>query len=351
MKEAMSSIERTFAALSHKEPDRVPVFLLLTMHGAKLLDIPLDRYLTSSDHIIKAQLKMRELFGHDCYYSLGYAAAESSAFGGEVLFFEDGPPNAGAPVIQKAADIDDLDVPSVDASPALQSVLRTIQGLKNKSKGDVPIIGVVMSPFSLPVMQMGFSSYLDLMFVENDDRFHRLMEINQSFCVEWANRQLEEGATAIGYFDPVSSPTIITREHFLKTGFKVAKGTISRIKGPVVTHFASGRCMNILEDVVQTGTLAVGVSSLEDLSDLKAKSSGKLSLIGNLNGIEMPRWGLAETELHVKTAINKAGIGGGFILSDNHGEIPYQVPWDVLRWIMNAAVKHGTYPLKGEMCP
>jgi len=33
----MTSLERVLTTLGHNEPDRVPLFLLLTMHGAKEL--------------------------------------------------------------------------------------------------------------------------------------------------------------------------------------------------------------------------------------------------------------------------------------------------------------------------
>ncbi len=38
----------------------------------------------------------------------------------------------------------------------------------------------------------------------------------------------------------------------------------------------------------------------------------------------MRRWTLEQAEEEVKKAISQAGTGGGFILSDNHGEIPWQ---------------------------
>ena len=62
----------------------------------------------------------------------------------------------------------------------------------------------------------------------------------------------------------------------------------------------------------------------------------KLTVLGNLNGIEMRRWTPAQAEAIVKEAIVKAGPGGGFILSDNHGEIPWQVPDEVLAAISKA---------------
>jgi len=211
---------------------------------------------------------------------------------------------------------------------------------------DCPIIGVVMSPFSVPVMQMGFGPYLDLM-IERPELFEKLMQVNENFCVDWANAQLEAGVTALGYFDPVSSTTIIPRDLYLRTGFKVAKRTLSRFKGPTATHLASGRVLPILQDIIQTGAAAVGVSCIENLAEIKAACRGKISILGNLNGIEMRRWNAEEAENKVRQAMLEAGAGGGFILSDNHGEIPWPVSDETLMAIAEAVRRWGNYPLSG----
>ena len=93
------------------------------------------------------------------------------------------------------------------------------------------------------------------------------------------------------------------------------------------------------------GAAAVGVSTLEDLAEWKAAARGRLTLLGNLNGVEMRRWTAAQAESEVKQAIAKAGRGGGFILADNHGEIPWQVPDEVLLAIRDAVDRWGRYPL------
>ena len=59
----------------------------------------------------------------------------------------------------------------------------------------------------------------------------------------------------------------------------------------------------------------------------------------------MRRWTPEEAETTVKEAIAKAGPGGGYILSDNPGEIPWQVPDEVLMAISDAVHKWGRYPL------
>ncbi len=341
----MTPMERVLTTLSHNEPDRVPMFLLLTMHGAKELGMSIKEYFSKSENVVEGQTRLQKKYNNDCFDSFFYAPLEIEAFGGEVIYSEDGPPNSGQPFIRDIEKIIQLETPKISESKMLHKVLYTIEKLKEKAGAEIPIIGVVMSPFSLPVMQMGFDKYLDIMHFRKD-LFEHLMRVNEEFCVEWANAQLEAGATAICYFDPVSSSTIITREKYIETGFPIAKRTISRIKGATATHYASGNCLPMADLVTQTGTAVVGVSSKEDLSQLKQAFRNKLTILGNLNGIEMRRWTSGQTQAIVREAIEKAAPGGGFILSDNHGEIPFQVPDEVLKTISETVLEYGQYPIK-----
>lgn len=344
MKNEMTSMERVLTTLGHQEPDRVPLFLLLTMHGAKELGISIQEYFSKAEYVIEGQLKMKEKYSNDCFYPFFYAPIEVEAFGAEVIYMEDGPPNSGQPFIQNFDQIMKIEPPKVSETKVLQKVLKTIEELKLRSKGTTPIIGVAMSPFSLPVMQLGFDKYLEIIAF-HPDIFSRLMEINTAFCVDWSNAQLKAGATAICYFDPVSSPSMVTRNEYLNTGFKVACDTISKIQGPTATHFASGRAIPIIDDVAKTGTAVVGVSAEENLKDLKDLCRGKLTILGNLNGITMRNWTDEETNLIVREAIDAAATGGGFILGDNHGEIPFQVPEKTLLTIAEVVKEYGRYPI------
>jgi uroporphyrinogen decarboxylase len=204
---------------------------------------------------------------------------------------------------------------------------------------------VAISPFSLPVMQMGFDRYLELIY-DNPTLFWYLMEQNITFCVNWANAQLEAGATAICYFDPVSSPTIIPKDLYMRTGYTIAVDTLKQIKGPTATHLASGRSLPIANELATTGTAIIGVSAEESMKELKEAYKNKLTIIGNLNGIAMRNWSPSDTRRHVLQAIREGARGGGFILSDNHGEIPWQVPEEVLMTISETVREFGTYPIQ-----
>jgi len=343
----MTSMQRVLTALGQREPDRVPLFLFPVMQGARELGLSIKDYFARPEQVAEGQWRLRAKLGHDCLYNFHYAAIEIEAWGGSTLFRADGPPNAGAPIVRDPEDIQRLSVPRIEASPSLQRVLTATRLMAEQARGEVPIIGVVMSPFSLPVMQLGFERYLILMH-ERPDLFERLMQLNERFCVDWANAQVEAGANAICYFDPVSSTTITAREFFLATGREIARRTLAQIKAPAAMHFASGRILPRVPDLLDTGAAVIGVSSHEDLGALKHAAQGRLSLLGNLNGIAMRHWTPEQAESAVRDAIRAAGRGGGFILADNHGEIPWQVPDAVLMAISQAVARWGRYPLADD---
>lgn len=341
----MTSWERTMAAISHQEPDRVPLFLLLSLYGAKELGVPVKEYFSKPENVVNTQLKMRDKYRNDCIYSFFHAPIEVQAFGGEVIFVEDGPPNSGEPIIKYVEDIVKIQTPKIKESKCLQKVLEATQMLKQKVGNDVPIIGVAMSPFSLPVMQLGFEKYFEILYFKKE-YFNILMRINEEFCVSWANAQLEAGATAICYFNPLASPKIIEKETYLSSGYNVDKRTISRIKGATATHLASGIALPVIDDIVSTGSAVVGFSTNDDLDEIKKATQNRICLLGNLNGVEMVNWNTKKIEDNIKQIIRKAGKGGGLIISDNHGEIPLQVPEDVLLQISETVQRFGQYPLK-----
>ena len=113
----------------------------------------------------------------------------------------------------------------------------------------------------------------------------------------------------------MASPTIIERSKYLETGHKTAQRTISQIKGATATHLASGISLPVLDDVVETGSAAIGFSQKDDIKAIKKLASGKISLLGNLNGIDMVNWDKEKTGKEVKKLIREAAVGWGVVLS------------------------------------
>ena len=337
-----TSMDRVLAALGHTAPDRTPVLLTVTMHGARLLGTTIEDYFSRAENVVEGQLRLRERLGHDCLLPFFNSAVEAEAYGCDTIYSLDGPANAGRPILRGAADIEALDRPGVD-HPRLTEQLRATRGLARAARGEVPVLGAVISGFSIPIMLMGFERYLTLMH-EEPDAHRRLLEITGDFALAWGRAQLEAGATALAYFDPLAGVDMVTESLFVDLGLPLATRFVEEVGGPVAYHLASARTGERLELLSGTGAVAVSLSHRESLVDARRAAAGRVAVLGNLNGVAMARWSPTQAAEAAEQAIVAAGTGGGFLLADNHGEIPYQVPLDVLRAVVDAAKRTGSHP-------
>lgn len=344
MEKRYTSMERVLTAMSKHEPDKVPLFIMCTHYCAKFFDMSIKDYFSKPENVAKGQMMLLKKFHNDCLNPFYSAAHEYAAFGSEVIFNEEGPPNAGEPIIKNFDDILKLQPPDIKNSKSLRNCLETISILRKEVGTSVPIAGGVMSPFSLPILQMGFGKYIELIY-EKPELLEQLIKINEKFCTEWANMQLMAGASFISIIDSMSVSSIIPKSIYLKTGFPSAKRTIPTIKSDVAIATSSASSASILEEILEAGIKAILVSHTDDLAEIKKKVGKRATLLGNLNGIEMCKWNRADAEFNVKDAIRKAGAGGGFILCDSLGDIPYQVSEDILYEISESVNKWGRYPL------
>lgn len=340
----MTSLERVLKTMGQKEPDRLPAFLMLTMHGAKELGLSPRDYFSKAEHIIEGQLRLGQKYQNDCVCTSFGSASEFEAFGGAVSWADDGEPNPAQPLIGDAAQIGQLAVPDVRTSKALRKVFKATEGLNREVGNKIPIIGTVMSPFSLPVMQLGLDKYLELMH-SAPGLFDRLIEINREFCVNYANMQLEAGATAICYSDLVPPAAFMPWESCFKTRLLIAQQTIPLIKGPVILNFDSGRMTELVDHIEKTGAAIIRAGAHEDIERIKFDCKHRITLLGNMDSAEMRNWGRIKTVDTVKDIIRKAAPGGGFILGDDQGEIPWQVSEETLMNISETVQEFGQYPI------
>ena len=65
----MTSLQRVMTTLGHQEPDRVPFFLFVTMHGAKELGVSIENYFYKAENVVEGQLRLRAKYRHDCIYN------------------------------------------------------------------------------------------------------------------------------------------------------------------------------------------------------------------------------------------------------------------------------------------
>ena len=331
MNEPMTSAERVSAAMAFRQPDRVPFVLPAHMHAARHLGLSIRECLETPRHVVAAQLHLREWLGNDLVSGAPPAAFEVETWGGTFEFDEAGPPVAGPPPV-RPQDIARLEPPRLEDRPRLLRVLDAITELRARVGNAVPVAGAIVSPFSLPVLQLGFETYLEVM-LERPLDFERLMEVNIAHCLEWARAQVRAGATVLAYADPIASTDVVPLETARQHALAVAGRVLRDVGVPYVFGLASGRALPLVDDLVSLGATAVAVSALENLGEAVERCWGRIAVVGNLNALAMCSWSTAEAEAAAINALWAAGTDGGWMLADNHGEIPFPVPDDVLSTI------------------
>ncbi|MGQ9514111.1 MAG: uroporphyrinogen decarboxylase family protein [Thermoproteota archaeon] len=118
------------------------------------------------------------------------------------------------------------------------------------------------------------------------------------------------------------------------------------------SHLASihchGKVGKLLESIAEMGTDALHPiepppSGDADLADAKRRVGEKICLIGNIQLDDLVRRREGELEERCKEAIEKAALGGGFILEPTATPLPDTPVKNLIRFV-KAGRKFGTYP-------
>ncbi|MFT3914048.1 MAG: uroporphyrinogen decarboxylase family protein [Anaeromyxobacteraceae bacterium] len=338
-----TSAQRLLAAFEGRLLDRVPYVIPATMHGARLLQMPLQAYFGDARAMVEGQLRLRALLGHDLLQAYPYVSVEHEAFGGETVFQPDGPPVPGPPTL-RLSRLGALEAPDPAAVPALRRVLEATRALVARANGECLIMGAIMSPYSLPPMQLGLHVWLELLH-EAPAEADRLLAVNERFAVAWALMQRAAGAAGITVVDPVGATEISSPALQQRFALPSLRRTLAAIGAPAGVSHSSARALARVEDVLEAGAAAVVASAGEPLEAFRERTRGRAVLLGGLDSLAIHAGDGEAAARAVRAAVAAAAPGGGFVLTEHHGEIPYPVPLDTLLAITEAAQRFGRQPL------
>ena len=210
------------------------------------------------------------------------------AMGLGLYFVEGEGPKFQRPV-REEADVARLAVP--DMETGLRYVMDAIRVIRRELAGKVPLIGFSGSPWTLACYMVeggGSDNYskIKAMAFNRPELLHRLLGVVTDAVIAYLAAQRAAGAQALQVFDTwggVLSPTLY-REFSLPYLQRIA-GELDRGEGDARTPlilFGKGNAPH-LEALAATGTDAVGVDWLVDLSEAVRRTGGKVALQGNLD--------------------------------------------------------------------
>jgi len=341
----ITGMERLVAAIKGEKSDRIPVFCNLIDQGARELGISIREYYSKGENVAEGQLRMRERYGHDNVWSLFYVGKEAELLGcRKIRYAKDGPPNVEDFCIKSCADITGLQVPAdLKEHPAFREELKCLQILKREVGGRYPICAYISSTMTLPAMLMGMDKWLELLFTGPAEMRDELLERCHAFFVKEINAYRDAGADVLVYSNPFGSTDTVPMKYFLEHSLPWIEKDI-RAVGPagIVYYCGTSRCNRVIDTVLErTGIGVYYLSPLDDLAEGKRIIAGRGLTCGVINDIRLIDWTREEIRAEVRRLIEAGMPGGKFLFGT--GVMPYQIPEQNIRTMLEAAYEFGGY--------
>ena len=184
-----------------EKTDRTPWVPFVGCHGAKLLNISAQKYLTSSKHIIEGISKAIELYNPDGIPVVFDLQIEAEALGCELAWSDHNPPAVVSHVLLGDKKLSDLKVP-VKTDGRIPIFLEAAKSLHEKHP-DVALYGLITGPFTLALHLLGTDVFMKMM--EAPDEVIELLEFTREVAENMAGYFIDAGCDVIAVVDPMTS--------------------------------------------------------------------------------------------------------------------------------------------------
>ena len=360
----MNSRERILAALSNKQPDRVPVFELWINESsynklARLLGIPVPETQDTGDmfgeesleslDIYSAVVRELELDSTCIAISMGlnrisedrginkYGVVEKLSKHGEPMPVE-GP-------IKGPSDVRGFDMVSRLEAEDFAGVQRVIDRVGRDKAHFV----MISDPFQISWFLRGGMENLLMDYILEPQLAHDLAAVAVDFLVAAIDHLVKIGADVIVINgDLAGERTVLMspdqyREYIKPYETQVVDYVHS--KGLKAIKHTDGNIWPILDDLVETGFDGIHPFQPQcmDIREVKEYLAGKTCIIGNIDCRNLLPFGTQdEVDVAVRETIEIAAPGGGFIISSSNTIHPHCRPENYVAMV-RAAHKYGVY--------
>ncbi|MBO9716084.1 MAG: uroporphyrinogen decarboxylase [Pseudoxanthomonas sp.] len=287
--------DRLLRALRRQPVDRTPVWLM-RQAGRYLPEYRASRAAAGSflamaknpELACEVTLQPLRRFPLDAAILFSDILTVPDAMGLGLYFVEGEGPKFERPV-RDEGDVARLAVPDMETE--LRYVMDAVRTIRRELGGSVPLIGFSGSPWTLACYMVeggGSDNYgrIKAMAFNRPELLHRMLGVVTDAVIAYLSAQRAAGAQALQVFDTwggVLSPSLY-REFSLPYLERIAR-ELQRGEGDTRTPlilFGKGNAPH-LEALAASGTDAVGVDWLVDLSEAARRTGGKVALQGNLD--------------------------------------------------------------------
>jgi len=217
------------------------------------------------------------------------------------------------------------------------------------------ISGTLAGVFEESWMLMGFETF-SIKLLEEPALIEAVVNKIGNFMYELIDKvtQMPE-VGAIWHSDDIAykTSTLLSPQVLKKLIFPWYKrfGELVHARGLPFMYHSDGNLWSVMDDLIECGYNSVHpIEPLGmDIYELKKKYGNKLCLIGNIEVDSFLSRGTPEQiEKEAKKKINALAPGGGYCCGSSN-TVPYWVPIENYRAMIEAIDKYGNYPIKGDL--
>ena len=344
-----TGLERIEAAVNHEEPDRIPVFPLITYALARHVGYTVFEFSHDPRKLFKAISYGYEKFGYDGIIAYADVYLFAEAAGLKLEFPSDSVPNPSKSPINSIEDVEKLAVPDVYRDGRIPVLLEAIRLTSEKYGDKVAIYSGGQGPFSLAAEIRGLTNFLKDLYV-NEELASKLVKYATEYMVELGKAQAEAGAHILHLGDSFAGPSIISPNRFAVWAAPNLKEVFQawRSCGAITSLHICGDSSLIWPQIEETGTNIFEVDYLVNILEAKNFFNGKVCLMGNIDPARVLHRGAADNVIDEgRKCIMNAASGGGYILGSGCLIMPGFPPENISA-LVETAESYGRYTYRAR---
>ena len=345
----MTSMERVLTALSHKEPDRVPVYPVMAGVGRRLVGATYEQWATDADVCAKAFIATAEEFDIDCIVTLIDLSLECTAWGQELIFPENeaAHPDYSKCVIQSLDDYDKVEEIDYRNCERMMMHLDVCKKLVEAKGKDMPIVAFVFGPLGiLSMLRNQQDLYIDI--YDDADTVKKAVRKITNSLKDYVAALCDTGVAAIMWDTLFASGSIMSKEMWRECEgeFMPELCEIVRQKGchNMIHNCGQRIYFDAQIELIQPAAISFlyPPDDCKDFAECKEKYGDKVSLIGCVTPASAVIGTDEEWDKECTDQIDAMAKGGGFMLATGC-EYPSGASFDRAQRMIEIAKTYGVY--------
>lgn len=332
----MNSIERVFAAVTGKIPDRVPVSLTASLYGAALLNSPVKEYYRQAELYAEGQNLVASRCNTDVIFSPFALTLFAEACGARLSFSENASPNVKEYVSYRPGNKFHFDIGKLMSHPASEFILEATRLIAANLGKEKVIAAINISPCDLPAMVFGIEKWLHTLLFYPNEAVEIINNLGEYF-LEMSSRLYQSGAHLMVLPLNFTNPQIVTRtiSDYL---IPIISELLLKTNGVKVIHHGGPDIEEAVVNYVSLNGVVGFVISPHDHIKAIRPLAGEKIILGNIDGPFLAKQSCDAIYKKCLRILEENEGNSRFILSTSNADISSETPLDNILAVGRAAV-------------